>query len=96
MYTQHYSDRLYREQVITSIGGYGKLLGSCVVDKGHQNGEEIHFLTDNAIIVIYNRKTLRRITTLIARPRQMTRYGFNIPQYVLDRAEQHKLVGLNN
>lgn len=92
----HYQyDRQCREDTIKSIGGYGHILGSCVVDKGHKNGAEIHVLTDNALIVIVNRHTLKRVTTLIARPSQMLRYGLPIPKYVIQRAEEHKQKGLN-
>lgn len=94
--SRHYSnERQDREGIIASIGGYGKILGSCVVDKGHIKGEEIHVITDNALIVIVNRRTLKKVTTLIARPAQLTRYGLPIPQYVIDKAIEHKSKGLN-
>lgn len=51
---------------------------SCVaafyVERGHRDGPEIHCITDNGCIVIFNRNTHRLITVLIARPGQIDRY----------------------
>lgn len=66
-----------------------------VVDKGHKNGEEIHVITENGVINIYNRHTQKYITGLIARPAQLERYGAYIPQAVLDKAQEHMNKGYN-
>ena len=49
-------------------------LRAFVVDKGHKNGAEVHVVHDNATIYIFNRRTHRKITVLVARPGQIRRY----------------------
>lgn len=41
------------------------------VDRNHPNGPEIHILYDNGVIEIYNQRTQRHISDLIARPEQI-------------------------
>lgn len=60
-----------------------------IVDKGHKNGKEIHVITENGVINIYNYNSKKYITGLIARPAQLTRYGFVIPDSVLEKARLH-------
>lgn len=67
------NDRIEREQHIKEIG-YGKPVASFIVDRGHKNGPEIHEITDTGIINIYNEKTRKLVTKLIARPGQIKRY----------------------
>lgn len=74
MTSKHYTnDRQNREQVINTIG-IGKVVARFVVDRGHKKGAERHEITDTGIIVIYNNKTNKMITKLIARPGQIRRY----------------------
>lgn len=74
MTSKHYStDRQEREKVIEMIG-YGKVVAEFVVDRGHRNGAEIHKISDTGIITIYNQKSGKLITKLIARPGQIRRY----------------------
>ena len=44
------------------------------VDKGHENGPEIHVINDNGLIDCYNEASKKYITTLISRPDQVLRY----------------------
>lgn len=60
-----------------------------IVDKGHKNGKEIHVITENGIIHIYNQHSKRYITGLIARPAQLMRYGVSIPDNVIKKAHIH-------
>lgn len=60
-----------------------------IVDKGHKNGAEIHVITENGIINIYNRNSKKYVTGLIARPGQLMRYGVIIPESVLEKARIH-------
>jgi len=72
--SKHYTeDRQERERQIEAIG-QGNVVDRFVVDRGHKNGPEIHELTDTGIIVIYNQRTGKLITKLIARPGQIRRY----------------------
>lgn len=100
MISYHYSEeREHRENVIHRIGS-GKPVISFIVDRGHKNGAERHVITDNAIIIIYNARTNKLVTKLIARPNQIKRYyesvGKTAPQKLLDLAYQHVKAGYNN
>ena len=92
--TLHFTDRIERQKFIESIGRYGTIIAE--VHTGHPNGPEIHKITDNAIIMIYNERTGNHVTDLIARPRQLLRYGIPIPSYILELAYQHYQLGYNN
>lgn len=73
--SQHYgADDVNRENAIKRIGGDGNVIAMFYVDKGHRNGMEKHYLTDNAIIVVVNATTNVLCTKLIARPQQLLRY----------------------
>lgn len=75
-------------------------MDSFVVDRGHPNGPEIHFVTDTGIIVVHNQRTGKMVTKLIARPGQVKRYynaeGRNVPQDILAIAKEHLKKGYNN
>lgn len=69
MTSEHYNqDRDWREYLISTVIGEGNIVDSFVVDKGHRNGPEIHSVTDTGIIIIYNKKSGKMVTKLIARP----------------------------
>lgn len=98
MTSNHYmTDRQYREELIRFIG-QGRTIGTFIVDKGHPNGAERHELTDTGIIIIYNARTGKLVTKLIARPQQVKRYYPNgdYPQKVVELAYQHTKAGYNN
>lgn len=94
--TFHFSrDRQDREALIRQIGE-GKVIKTVIIDKGHPNGPEIHKVTDNAIVLIYNQRTGKLITKLIARPGQIKRYytnGERAPKKVLNIAFEHSTKG---
>lgn len=78
MTSEHYNqDRDWREYLISTVIGEGNIVDSFVVDKGHRNGPEIHSVTDTGIIIIYNKKSGKMVTKLIARPGQVIRYYKN-------------------
>lgn len=77
---------------ILSVGGK---LCIFIVDKGHKNGAEIHVITENGIINIYNRHSKKYVTGLIARPGQLMRYGVVIPESVLEKARTHVAMHYN-
>jgi len=93
MNSKHYNNsRELRETIIRAIG-YGNIVKSVVVDNGHPNGPEIHQLSDTGIITIYNQRTLKMITKLIARPGQVRRYykqGESIPKKIIELALEHQ------
>ena len=93
MTSRHYQkDRIFREQVIQSIGS-GNIIKSVVIDRGHPKGAELHELSDTGIINIYNQKTHLLITRFIATPNQVRRY-YNpneiVPAFLIALAIQHK------
>lgn len=100
MDTLHYTrDRASRRAVINNVVGYGRDIFSAVIDRGHVNGAEIHTVTDSGIIKVYNARTHRHITDLIARPNQIKRVynaaGANAPRWLLDIARDNQMRGLN-
>ena len=88
MTSRHYTtDRQAREAIIALIGE-GEMVDRFVVDRGHRNGPEIHELTTTGIINIYNQRTGKLITKLIARPGQIRRYYPNgkAPRNLIEKA----------
>lgn len=106
--TKHFNlDRVARENVIKWEIGYGTPVAEFIVDRGHANGAERHEITDTGIINIYNARTGRLVTKLIARAGQITRYFRYTDTYrkVYDRANiaelkaianKHEALGYNN
>ena len=97
MNTKHYSnDRAKRERIIQNIGE-GEYFADFIVDRGHKEGAELHVLTTNGIIKIYNLFSKKLVTKLIARPNQIKRYytNGNYPEDILAVALKHKKMRLN-
>ena len=92
--SEHYDgDRLTREELIRRIGE-GRVICSVIIDRGHPNGAEEHFLTDTGIIIIVNNRTRIVVTKLIARPGQLRRFG-RVPRSVIEIAREHTRLGYN-
>lgn len=88
MTSKHYrEDRQRREQIINIIG-MGEVVDRFVVDRGHRNGAEIHEIRSTGIIVIYNERTGKMITKLIARVGQIKRYyeAGKAPKNLIEKA----------
>ena len=77
------------------IAEKAKPIKICMVDKGHVNGDEIHVIYNNGVINIYNANTRRHITTLIAREKQITRYGIKPTKTMLKKIREHVARGYN-
>lgn len=94
----HYTnERSSREALISEIG-YGNVIKTVVVDKGHRNGPEIHEISDTGIITVYNLYTHKMVTRLIARPGQIARYyndGEPIPAGLMNLAREHQRLSYN-
>ena len=88
-----------RTMVIKKYIGFGRDIFSAEVDRGHKNGTEIHVVTDTAIIKIYNARTRKHVTDLIARPNQIRRVydakGQHAPKWLLDVAYENQNRGFN-
>lgn len=98
MTSKHYSrDRKERNRLIEMIGE-GTTIKSVVMDRGHRNGPEIHEISDTGIITIFNKRTHKMVTKLIARPGQIKRYFDNvadIPAGLLKVAREHQKLAYN-
>lgn len=100
MDTMHYkNDKTVRIMVIEKYIGFGRDIFSAEVNRGHKNGTEIHVVTDTGIIKIYNARTRRHVTDLIARPNQIKRVynakGQYAPKWLLDVAYENQKRGFN-
>lgn len=98
MTSKHYmTDRQRREEIIKQIGK-GTEVKRVVLDKGHKNGAEIHVISSTGIVTIYNQRTKKLITKLIARPGQIRRYWKNeeAPKELIQIARQHQRMGYNH
>ena len=77
------SDHVFKRQprlkeIIKQIGGVGKnILAVYFVDKNHPAGPELHWITDNSVIITtnaLNQNGIRICTFFAARVGQLTRY----------------------
>ena len=101
--TFHYAkDRTVRHNKIANVIGEGNCIAYFIVDKAHPNGNEVHCVYDNGIVVIYNENSKRLITELIARPNQIYRYwsglGIAFPSqynHIIRKARKHQMLGYN-
>ena len=73
-----------------------KVVKIAVVNKGHKNGNEIHVILNNGIIKVYNARTCKFITVLIARVPQVERYKVKITKTMRKKIESHIKQGYNN
>ena len=102
METRHYEmdkNVQVRHEVIEKYIGFGVDIFSAELDRGHKNGSEIHVVTDTAIIKIYNVRTKKHVTDIIARPNQIKRVyhakGQYAPRWLLDIAYENQNRGFN-
>lgn len=92
-------DRKERHEFIIGNIGYGETKKVFLVDRGHENGLELHEVTTTGIVRIYNAQSKKWVTMLIAQPYQITRYydalGLKAPAEVLKLASMHYAMGWN-
>ena len=96
--TSHALSRSKRLQVAERliIEERAKVLKIAVVDKGHKNGNEIHIVYNNGVIKIYNERTCKFITVLIARVPQVERYRVKVTKTMRNKIESHIKQGYNH
>lgn len=70
--TQHAS--IDRADRFNQMGELGNPIYSFIVNTEHPSGDEIHTITDNAIIVVQNFNTGKIVTAFPALPGQLYRY----------------------
>ena len=95
--TTHGVNRSKRLQVAERliIEESAKVIKIAVVNKGHANGEEIHVIYNNGVIKVYNERTRKFITVLIARVPQIERYKVKITRTMRNKIKSHIKQGYN-
>ena len=97
MNSQHWiTERKKRDQLVKRIG-WNYEVKRLIIDKNHRNGKEIHVITDTGLVYIFNQRTGKRITVLIARPGQLKRYWGDekVPEKLMSIAKEHVEKGYN-
>ena len=96
-YTSHVMNRSKRLQVAERliIEESAKVVKIAVVNKGHKNGNEIHIIYNNGIVKVYNERTCKFITVLIARAPQIERYNIKVTKAMRKKINLHVKNGYN-
>lgn len=96
--TKHITERTKRIVLVERllINEDAKPCGAYIINKGHKNGYEIHVIYNNGIIRIYNQKTGKHITDLIARIPQVERYGIKVTKTMRRKIRIHIKAGMNS
>ena len=95
--TSHGVNRSKRLQVAERliIEESAKVVKIAVVNKGHENGNEIHLVYNNGVVKIYNQNTRKFITVLIARVPQIERYKIKVTKTMQNKIKSHIKNGYN-
>ena len=72
-----------------------KVCKIAVVNKEHNNGNEVHMIYNNGVIKVYNENTHKFITVLIAREAQIERYNVKITKTMRNKIKNHIAKGYN-
>lgn len=96
--TQHVATRSKRAQIAQRLINeeQAKVCKIAIVNKGHENGAEVHVIYNNGVVKIYNANTRKFITVLIAREPQIKRYQIKITKTMRKKIEAHVAQGYNN
>ena len=96
--TSHAVKRSKRLQVAERliIEESAKVVKIAVVNKGHENGNEIHVIFNNGIVKIYNANTRKFVTVLITRVPQIERYKVKVTKTMRNKIKSHIKNGYNN
>ena len=96
--TTHGVNRSKRLQVAERliIQESAKVIKIALVDKGHENGKEVHMVYNNGVVKIYNQNTRKFITVLIARVPQIERYKVKVTKAMRKKIETHIARGYNH
>ena len=96
--TAHAVNRSHRLQVAERliIEESAKVIRIAIVNKGHENGNEIHLVYNNGIVKIYNANTRKFVTVLIARVPQIERYKIKVTETMRKKINLHIKQGYNH
>ena len=96
--TSHAANRSKRLQVAERliIEESARVVKIAIVNKGHKNGEEIHVIFNNGIVKVYNARTRKFITVLIARVPQVERYQIKVTKTMQSKIKSHVKNGYNH
>ena len=96
--TSHAVNRSKRLQIAERLiyEESAKVVKIAVVNKGHKNGNEIHVIFNNGIIKVYNARTRRFVTVLIARVPQIERYKIKVTRTMRNKIKSHIKQGYNH
>ena len=96
--TSHALNRSKRLQVAERliIEESAKVVKIAVVNKGHENGNEIHIVYNNGVVKVYNEHTRKFITVLIARVPQIERYKIKVTKTMEKKINLHIANGYNH
>lgn len=95
--TSHGVNRSKRLQIAERliIEESAKVIRIAVVNKGHENGNEIHLVYNNGVVKIYNANSRKFITVLIARVPQIERYKVRVTKTMRNKIKSHIAKGYN-
>ena len=95
--TSHAVKRSHRLQIAERLilEESAKVVKIVIVNKGHENGNEIHVIFNNGIIKVYNARTRKFITVLIARVPQIERYNIKVTKAMRKKINLHVKNGYN-
>ena len=96
--TSHAVNRSKRLQIAERLiyEESAKVVKIAIVNKGHKNGNEIHVIFNNGIIKVYNERTHKFITVLIARVPQVERYKIKVTKTMRNKIKSHIKQGYNH
>ena len=97
-HTSHVVNRSKRLQIAERLiyEESAKVIRIAVVDKGHRNGQEIHVVYNNGVVKVYNERTRKFITVLIARVPQVERYNVKVTKAMKKKINMHIAKGYNH
>ena len=89
--TSHVVKRSKRAQIAQRliIEERAKICKIVLVNRGHQNGREVHVVYNNGIVKVYNANTHKYITILIAREAQIERYNIKLTKTMRNKIKKH-------
>ena len=96
--TSHVVNRSKRLQIAERliIEESAKVIKIALVDKGHKNGNEVHLVYNNGVVKVYNERTRKFITVLIARVPQIERYNIKVTKTMRNKIKLHIAKGYNH